>query len=106
MHLVKKGRVNRMNLILKEVKGDIAEKIEQEINDGVAPVQAYLWNGMTMETNMVEIRFDPTDIAFSSYMRDGMMMFEFMDINDMSRLCGKATILEVSASFIKGYEVK
>lgn len=94
-----------MKLILKEVEGLIVDQLQDEIV--AAPVNVYcrIWEGLTPETNMLEIEFDSSELSFSTYYKRGCTIFEFIDMSDESKFSGNACIFELRGIDFKSYEV-
>ena len=94
-----------MKLILKEVQGLIVDQLQDEIV--AAPVHVYcrIWEGLTPETNMLEVDFDSSDLSFSTYYKDGRTIFEFIDMSDESKFSGNACIFELRGIDFGSYEV-
>ena len=94
-----------MKLILKEVEGLIVNQLQNEIV--AAPVNVYcrIWEGLTPETNMLELEFDSSELSFSTYYKKGCTIFEFIDMSDESKFSGNACIFELRGIDFKSYEV-
>lgn len=97
-----------MKLILKEVETETAGKIQDELALGVVNLTCTLWQGKTFDTNHVEIEVEKDCISFSTYRRQGVTTFEFIEYDmDESELgTGKAVLFEIANFLYEGYEVK
>lgn len=97
-----------MKLILKEVETEAAGKIEDELTRGGVNLSCTLWQGKAFDTNLVEIEVEKDCITFSTYRKNGVTTFEFIEYHiDESELgAGRAVVFEIANFFYESYEVK
>ena len=94
-----------MKLILKEVEGDRAVMLQDEILEGGVDLLVRIWAGLTPDTCMVEIDFEEICTIFTSDRKDGKQLFEFIDMSDEDSMTCKATIFELTGAQFGSYEV-
>ena len=94
-----------MKLILKEVEGDRAVMLQDEILEGSVDLLVRIWEGLTPDTCMVEVDFDEIYMIFTTYRKEGRQMFEFIDVSDEDRMTAKATTFELTGAQLGSYEV-
>ena len=96
-----------MKLILKEVERETAGEIQDALLKGSVNLSCIIWAGKSADTDLIEIEVEKDNISFSTYRRDGVTTFEFIEYGiDESELgTGKAVLFEIANFLYESYEV-
>ena len=94
-----------MKLILKEVVSDKAGEIDEIVTNGFLCLFSKIWDGQSANTYLVEIEFENPQTTFASYLKNGIQMFEFMDLDEESMFYGNALVFEIPLIDFNSYEV-